>query len=283
MKTLRQCILEAKEKGVAVGHFNVSNLEALHAIYDSAKKLNVPVIIGVSEGERSFFGVDEVVAVVKTLRERDDYPIFLNADHSYSFEKVKQAIDAGFDSVIFDGAKLSFEENIEQTKRCVEYARNCGREVLVEAELGYIGQSSKVLDGLPQGIELTSVEDAKIFVEESGVDLFAPAVGNIHGMLKDSPNPKLHIDRIREISVATNIPLVLHGASGNSKEDIQDAIKNGVSVVHINTEIRVAFKEGLEESLKNNKDEVAPYKFEALAQDRVREIVLEKLSLFNFL
>lgn len=283
MKTLKQYILEAKEKGVAVGHFNVSNLEALHAIYESAKKLNVPVIIGVSEGERSFFGVDEVVAVVRTLREKDGFPIFLNADHSYSFEKVKEAIDAGFDSVIFDGAKLSLEENIAETKRCVEYAKNCGREVLVEAELGYIGQSSKVLDGIPQGIELTSVEDAKKFVEESGIDLFAPAVGNIHGMLRDVPNPKLNIERIREISAATNKPLVLHGASGNSKEDIQEAIKNGVAVVHINTEIRVAFKEGLEESLKNNKDEVAPYKFEALAQNMVMEVVSEKLSLFNFL
>lgn len=283
MKTLKQCILEAREKGVAIGHFNVSNLEALHAIYDSAKKLSVPVIIGVSEGERSFFGVDEIVAVVKTLRERDNYPLFLNADHSYSFEKVKEAIDAGFDSVIFDGAKLSLDENIKETRRCVEYARNCGREVLVEAELGYIGQSSKILDGIPQGVELTSVADAKNFVEESGIDLFAPAVGNIHGMLKDSPNPKLDISRIREISDTTNTPLVLHGASGNSKEDIQDAIKNGVVIVHINTEIRVAFKDGLTDSLSKNPNEVAPYKILIPTIEAMSGVILEKLRTFNFL
>lgn len=102
MKTLRQIVADADARKVAVGHFNVSNLEALHAVFGAAQKLSVPVIIGVSEGEREFFGVREVAAVVKALREQYEYPIYLNADHTYSFEKVKEAIDAGFDSVIFD-------------------------------------------------------------------------------------------------------------------------------------------------------------------------------------
>jgi fructose-bisphosphate aldolase class II len=282
-KSLKQYILEAKEKGVAIGHFNISNLEALHAIFNSAKSLNLPIIIGVSEGERDFVGVHEAVALVKTLREENNYPIFLNADHTYSFERVKEAIDAGYDAVIFDGAKMTLDENILTAKKCVEYARSVGREVLVEAELGYIGQSSKILDGVPEGIELTSVADATRFVQETGVDLLAPAVGNIHGMLKDVPDPALNIERVGEISKATGVPLVLHGASGNSKEDIQSAIKNGVAIVHINTEIRVAFHDALVKEIQDAPGEVAPYKMLKPSLEAVQRVVTEKLKIFNFL
>lgn len=283
IKSLKQYIAEAREKGVAIGHFNISNLEGLHAIFNAARSLNLPVIIGVSEGERDFVGVHEAAALVKSLREENDYPIFLNADHTYSFERVKEAIDAGYDSVIFDGAKLPLRENIAMTKKCVEYARSVGREVLIEAELGYIGQSSKVLEEVPSGVELTSVADATEFVSETGIDLFAPAVGNIHGMLKNVPNPKLNIERIEEISKATNIPLVLHGASGNSKEDIQAAIKNGVAIVHVNTEIRVAFHDALEKEIKENPDEVAPYRVLKPSLEAMQQVVTEKLKFFNFL
>lgn len=282
IKPLKQYILEAKEKGVAIGHFNISNLEALNAIFTSARALNLPIIIGVSEGERDFMGVPQVVALVKTLREKYNYPIFLNADHTYSFERVKEAIDAGFDAVIYDGAKATLEENIKVTKQCVDYAKNCGREVLVEAELGYIGQSSKVLDSVPDGVELTSVEDAERFVRETGVDLFAPAVGNIHGMLRDVPDPRLNIERVGEISKATGVPLVLHGASGNTKEDIQAAIQNGVSIVHINTEIRVAYRDALKKSLEENPNEVAPYKILKNSVEAVEKVVTEKLNFYNF-
>src|SRR5438552_941468 len=113
MKTLRETVAEAQEKKIAIGHFNISNLEALWGIFRAAQGLNVPVIIGVSEGERDFIGVKQVVALIKSLQEEFNYPIYLNADHTYSFDRVKEAIDAGFDSVIFDGAKLSFEENVK--------------------------------------------------------------------------------------------------------------------------------------------------------------------------
>jgi fructose-bisphosphate aldolase class II len=288
MKTLREYISEAKEKGIAIGHFNISNLEAFNAIYESAKELNVPVIIGVSEGEREFTGITQVASLVKGIREKENFPIFLNADHTYTFEKVKEAIDAGFDSAIFDGAKMSLEENIAETKKCVEYAKACGRDVLIEGELGYIGQSSKILDAIPEGagtegVALTSDADAKRYVEETGVDLFAPAVGNIHGMLKNVPDPRLDIERVKSISSITGLPLVLHGASGNSKEDIQAAIKAGVSIVHINTEIRVAFKEGLVHSMTENPDEIAPYKLLKEAEEEVKKTVTEKLKIFNFI
>ncbi len=285
-KTLKQTVWEAKEKKVAVGHFNISNLEALWGIFRAAQSLNVPVIIGVSEGERDFVGVKQVASLVKSIREEFDYPIYLNADHTYSFDKVKEAIDAGFDSVIVDGAKLSFEENVKMTKQCVEYARNCGREVLVEAELGYIGQSSKVLDEIPEGVmldesSLTDPAKAKEFVELTGVDMLAPAVGNFHGMLRGGVDPKLNIERVKAISEATGIPLVLHGGSGNSEDDFKQAIANGINIVHINTEIRLAFRDAVKKALQENPDEVAPYKFLKPGMLAVQEVVANKLRFFN--
>ena len=174
MKTLKETIKEAEKNGIAVGHFNISNIEGLHAVFNVAKKLNLPVIIGVSEGERDFIGVKQVVVLVKSLREENDYPIFLNADHTYSFEKVKEAVDAGFDSVIFDGAKLSMEENIRITKQCVEYAQKINPEILVEAELGFIGSSSKILDKIPEEVNLdkdslTKPEEAKNLLSKQGL------------------------------------------------------------------------------------------------------------------
>ena len=286
MKTLREYINKAKEDGVAVGHFNISNLEALHGIFNAAKELDLPVIIGVSEGERKFVGVREAAALVQSLRDEHDYPVFLNADHTYSYEGVVEAIDAGFDSVIFDGVKLSQEENIEMTKKCVEYARNCGRDVLVEAEMGNIGQSSKVLDEIPEGVAtdeafMTSVEDAKAFVEATGVDMLAPAVGNMHGMVKGSHNPRIDEQRVKDIAEATGAPLVLHGGSGLVDEDFTMAIKAGVACVHINTEIRIAYKEALVSSLAENPDEIAPYRILKPAVEAVQATVSARLRLFT--
>ncbi len=286
MKTLRACIQEAKEAKTAIGHFNISNTEGLWGVFRAAQSLSVPVIIGVSEGERDFLGVKQVAALVKSIQEEFDYPIFLNADHTYSFERVREAIDAGFDSVIFDGAKLSFEENLAITKQCVEYARNSGRDVIVEAELGFIGTSSKVLDEIPEGVlldesSLTDPAKAKEFVESTGVDMLAPAIGNFHGMLRGGVDPKLNIERTKQISEAVGIPLVLHGGSGNSENDFTEAVANGVSVVHISTELRVAYKQGLQIGLTENPDEVAPYKFLKSAVKAVQEVTEKKLRTFN--
>ena len=286
MKTLRECVNDAWEKKVAIGHFNISNTEQMWGVFRAAQSLDVPVIIGVSEGERDFIGVRQVVSLVKSLRDEFDYPIFLNADHTYSFDKVKEAIDAGFDAVIFDGAQLSFEENVKITKQCVDYARSVSPDILVEGEIGFIGVSSKILDDVPVGVDLsesslTDPAKAKEFVEATGVDMLAPAVGNFHGMLRGGVDPKLNIERVTAISEAVGIPLVLHGGSGNSEEDFKGAIANGVSIVHINTEIRVAYKQGLQIGLSENPDEVAPYKFLKSAVKAVQDVVERKLKLFN--
>ncbi|MDQ5969272.1 MAG: fructose-bisphosphate aldolase, class [Patescibacteria group bacterium] len=286
MKTLKECVKEAQDKKVAIGHFNISNLEGLWGVFHAAQALNVPVIIGVAEGERDFVGVRQAVALVKSLREEFDYPIFINADHTHSFDRVKEAIDAGFDSVIYDGADLSFEENVKIAKQCVDYARSVSTGVLIEGELGFIGASSKVLDEIPEGVglddkSLTDPMKAKEFVEKTGVDMLAPAVGNFHGMLRGGVDPKLNIERIKEIMDAAGVPLVLHGGSGNSEDDFKQAIASGVSIVHINTEIRLAYKKGLMLGLSENPDEVAPYKYLKSAVKAVQEVVDKKLRLFN--
>ncbi len=281
MKTLKQYIDEAWKNKKAVGHFNISNMEGFWAVVNASKELNVPVIIGVSEGERDFIGVNEVSAIVKSYRERTGQPVFLNADHTYSFERIKEAVDAGFDAVIFDGTELPFEENVQTTKKSIEYAKNNNKDIIFEAEIGFIGKSSKVLDSVPDGAgTLTTVSEALDFVKSTGVDMLAPAVGNIHGIVK-SGEPALNIERIKEIGEAVKIPLVLHGASGNTKEDIQNAILNGVAVVHVNTELRVAYKNGLVQSLKENPNEVSPYKYLKLGRDEMQKVVLEKLKIFN--
>ncbi len=288
MKTLREVIHEAESNHVAVGHFNISNIEGLWAIFHAARNLNLPVIIGLSEGERDFVGVKQAVALVKSIREEFNYPIFINADHTYSFDRVKEAVDAGFDAVIFDGAKLSLDENIKITKQCVEYAKSKNPEILVEAEVGYIGTSSKILDAIPEGASVTTEsftkpEEAARFVKETGVDLFAPAVGNIHGMLRNMPDPHLDIERVGKIRLAAGVPLVLHGGSGTPNQDFTDSIKEGIAIVHINTEIRVAYRDAVKKALADHPDEVAPYKIMKGAVEAMEKVVTARLKLFNHL
>lgn len=286
MKNLREWIEWAKERNIAIGHFNVSDSEGFKAVIEGLKSVSeskgtsIPVIIGVSEGEREFIGLEEVISLARIARG-NGLPVFINADHTYDTDKAKEAIDKGMDCVIIDKADRPYGENVEATKEIVQHAREKNPLALVEAELGFIGQSSKVLESLPEGVSpetQTSPEEAARFVNDTGIDLLAPSVGNVHGIVK-SGEPKLNIERIKAIAEKVSIPLVLHGASGNSDEDILAAIEAGISIVHINTELRLAYKEGLKEAIDSN--EVAPYKFMAAAVADMKEVVIKKLNLFN--
>jgi len=284
MKTLKEYILKAREEKKAIGHFNISNIEGLWAIFNAARALNVPVIIGVSEGERSFVGVRQAAALVKSLRDEFYFPIFINADHTYTFEKVKDAVDAGFDMVIFDGAGLSLEDNIKETLRCVEYARKVNPTILVEGELGFIGKSSQIIDAIPEGVSKeteTTDEDAKRFFELTGVDLLAPSVGNFHGMLKSGGEKIIDIERIASIKEAVPIPLVLHGGSGDSDETFTKAINAGICIIHVNTELRVAYQKAIKKSLEENPDETTPYKIMRPVVSQMQKLIDAKLRLFN--
>lgn len=276
-----------KQEGKAIAHFNISNLDQARVICEVANELNQPVIIGASEGERAYMGVEMIRKIVDELNQEYDVAIFLNADHTYSFEKVVEVVEVGYDSVIVDGAKLPYEENVALVKKCVDYVRayeeKTGKRVLVEAELGYIGQSSSLNEALPEGVSeanLTTKEQAKDFVIRTGIDMFAPAIGNVHGMLVNAPEPKLNIDRLKEISGTLDTPLVLHGASGNTDEDLKNSIDAGIAIIHINTEIRKAFRDGEKEYMDEHPNEVAPYKFGKEGQEEMAKVVRSKMLLY---
>lgn len=278
MHSLRDIISDATERGGVVWHFNFSELTALKAAARAAWDLDAPVIMGLSEGEREFVGLRTAVALIKQYRA-EGLRIFLNADHTRSFAKIKEAVEAGFDAVIFDGSSLPLAENIHETKRAVTYARMVNPKIIVEGELGYIGTKSEVLKKIPKGVQKTTVAEAMRFVTETGVDMLAPAVGNIHGMLAGGREPALDIALIKKIKQAVKIPLVLHGASGNTDADIRAAIKAGITLIHINTEIRAAWRTALEQSLARDKDEVAPYKLLAAGEEAIYKIIMDKVGL----
>ncbi len=289
---LRNIIEKAEKQKVAVGHFNISALEMLKAISHAAEKLNVPVIIGVSEGERKYLGVHHVADLItsynKEHAKNNGYQLFLNADHTQTLEGVEEAAGLGFDAVLFDGSKLSFEENIVQTKKAVAIAKEINPDILVEGEIGNIGSGSTIRQELPEGVaikpeDLTKPEEAARFIKETGVDLLAPAVGNIHGMFANAPEPALDISRIKAIKEAIGIPLVLHGGSGNTDEDFLAAINAGVSIIHISTELRVAWRKGLEKGLQENPEEIAPYKIMPDAIAEMKKVIYNRLKLFNHL
>lgn len=283
METLREMLQSMKAEGRAAAHFNVSDSNQLRAIAEAARETSLPVVVGLSEGEREFFPIQHMRALVDIYREQG-VKMYLNADHTYSVEKVKRALSAGVDSVVVDGAKLSVEENTHLAAMCVKYARASGRDVLVEGELGYIGSSSKVMDALPEGAAATEAlmpkpEDVAAFVKATGVDLMAPAVGNIHGVIKGG-NPKLSIARIQEDAEAAGVPLVLHGGSGVSDAQFREAIRAGIAMVHINTELRVTYRDALAKELAGEPDETTPYKFLAPAVEEMKRYAIQKMKLF---
>ncbi len=279
MKSLREVIKDAREKGVAVAHFNVSDSTQLHGVVEVADELQLPVIIGVSEGEAKFIGRRFVAAMVKEY-QRQGKPVYLNADHTHDLQGIQESIDAGFDAVIIDAAKLPIEENIKITRGAVALARNSGRDVLVEAELGFIGEGSKVIDAAPVGLEKTNPEVAARFVRETGIDLFAPAVGNIHGVIAGGVNPHIDIPLLRAVVSACDVSLVLHGGSGIPDEDFTQAVQAGIDIIHINTEIRMAYRKGIEEALSADVKEVAPAKYLGKGKDVMKEVVRARMKLF---
>ena len=185
MMSLRDVLKRAEVNKVAIGHFNFSDLVAFNAIVAAARDDELPVMVGVSEGEREFTGVQQAAALVRAIREEYNYPIFLNADHTHSIAHAEEAAKAGFDEIIFDGSALSFDENIKQTKKAIEAIKSINPSILVEGEIGWIGASSAVIDKVPEGVGiLTTPDEAKQFVDATKVDVLAPAVGNMHGLLK---------------------------------------------------------------------------------------------------
>ncbi len=291
MKTLREVLADADARRVAVGHFNISDLAALKGIFAAARGLQLPLLIGVSEGERAFIGVRQAAALVRSLREEYEYPIFLNADHTHSIEKVREAAEAGFDEIIFDNSSLPMDQNIANTKAAVEAIRAINPEIVIEGEIGYIGSNSEVIDAAPAGIALSTPEEAVQFVAATGIDVLAPAVGNMHGLLKsmttggaDAARKHLDIPRIAAIKAAIAGAgvhyMTLHGGSGTEDADFTAAAKAGMTIIHVSSELRLAWRRGVEEGLRDP-NEIAPYKLTAPAVTAIQKIVEDRMKLFN--
>jgi fructose-bisphosphate aldolase class II len=286
MPDLRTVLQHAQNNGVAVGHFNIADFLMLKAIFESAYALKVPVIIGVSEGERKFVGARQASALVRSLREEFDFPIFLNADHTHSLDSAIEAAEAGYDAIVFDLSALPIDENIRQTQAAIKKLKAIKPAILIEGEIGDIGTGSQIHEAAPDLSKgLTTPEEAKRYVEATGVDILAPAVGNMHGMLpgmvQGKTRKRLDLDRIAQIKTATQALLTLHGASGTDDEDLRKAIAAGINIVHINTEVRVAWRRGLEESLTKQPQEIVPYKILPGAIDAVTRVATSRLKLFN--
>jgi fructose-bisphosphate aldolase, class II len=285
MEKLRDVLTEARNNKVAVGHFNVSDLTGLKAVFESAQELHLPVVVGLSEGERAFMGVRLAAAAVRALRDEYDYPIFLNADHTHSLPGAEEAARAGFDSVVFDRSELPFDQNVAETKRAVEVLKEINPAILVEGEIGQIGTGSEIHEQAPQNLRLSTPDEARQFVAATGIDVLAPAVGNSHGlsrsMVRGEAEKHLNIGRIAEIKAATGLFLTLHGGSGTDDDDFVRAIQAGITEIHINTELRLAWRRGLDKAFAADPDQVVPYKLLPAAIDAMKQVVTARLLIFS--
>ena len=283
--SLRDVLTRLESEGAALGHFNVSDQVLLKAVVAAAAETKLPVFVGASEGEREFFGARPLAALVKSVREESDVPVFLNADHTHSLAKALEAANAGFDAVGVDFSALPFEENVARTKETVQAIKAVNPAILAEGEIGNIGTGSEIHDTAQGDHRLSTPEEARQFVEATGVDILAPAVGNMHGMLKSMVQGKakkhLDVERIAQIKQAAGVFLTLHGGSGTEDEHFRKAIAAGINIIHINNELRVAWRESLGESLARDSNEVVPYKILRPVVDSVKQVVSSRLRLFH--
>jgi len=284
MTTLLEVLQDADTRRIAVGHFNVSDLVTLYGVVEAARQQQLPVVVGVSESERRFIGIPQLVALITSLREQGGPPIFLNADHTHSLAGAIEAAKAGFDWVVCDFSALPFAENLRQTREAVITLKALRPQILVEGEIGDIGSGSQIHDSAPHRV-LSTPEEAVKFARATGIDTLAPAVGNMHGVLKSmlSGDERKHLDigRIRAIKQATRMPMTLHGGSDTADADLRGAIGAGMTVVHINTEVRLAWRHGIEAGLSGDPQEIAPYTLLAPAVAAVRRVVAARLALFG--
>lgn len=276
--SMTEMLNRGKSEGYAVGQYNVNNLEFAQAILLAAEAEKSPVILGVSEGAGRYIGgFKTVVKMVEGLME--DYkitvPVAIHLDHGSSFDKCKEAIDAGFTSVMIDASHHPFKENIEITLKVVDYAHSKG--VSVEAELGTVGGQED--DVIADGVIYADPKECEEFVKLTNIDFLAPALGSVHGPYKGEPN--LGFAEMEEIGNLVGIPLVLHGGTGIPTKDIKKSISLGTSKINVNTENQIASAKAVREALAQKPNEYDPRKYLGPARDAIRETVAGKMREFG--
>lgn len=237
LTTMKEMLIEARSKKYAVGAFEFWSLDSAQAVVEAAQELNMPVILQFGPLEAEYAGIKNLSKIAYMVAEEASIPVALHADHFETYEDICRAIDAGFTSVMIDGSSLSFRSNMELTKKVVEAAKPYG--ITVEAEIGKLSGSEALLEVSEEDATQTDPDEANRFVEETGIDALAVAIGTAHGFYKYTP--KINIERLKKIAEKVRIPLVLHGGSGTPEDKVVEAINNGIAKVNICTEFVSAY------------------------------------------
>lgn len=281
MDTLRDWLQKAQDEHFAIGAFNVANLETLKAVVNAAQVKKSPVIIEASSGESEFVGIRALRYLINAYVEETGIPIFLNLDHAHDIEAVLTSIDTHFDLVHFDGSEFAYEDNISALNKIVLYAKE--HAVLVEGEMDHIQGSSadhrkEAVESVLNESMYTDPDKAAVFVEQTGVDILATFFGNVHGIYAQAP--VLDFDRVKMIRQSVPCFLSMHGGSGIAADDVREAVSLGITKVNVNSEMRIAFRETLENELKES-DEVAMYKIMPDVITAVQTVVEDKIDMFG--
>lgn len=276
-KNLRELFKENEGKG-AIGAFNLHCFEMLPAMIEAAEENNVPIIIQTSLGTAEYIGFETLIAAVKSLAERSSINVCLHMDHCKDIDAIKRAIDCGYSSVMYDGSSLPLEENIKNTREVVEYAKE--RNVSVEGEVGSIGGAEEGVVVSQNDAAYTKVEDALKFVEATGIDALAVAIGTTHGQYKSKA--KLNFELMNELrNSLNNVGLVLHGGTGVSDEDMKRCARDGMKKINVGTELNKSYIEEVNKTFPTATPLTSLRKLLGPANDRIKEIIIEKSSLFK--
>lgn len=275
---MKDLLTVAQKNHFAVPAFNIGSDQLLKAVMKTVTELKSPVILEMSPDEFNFVGYAQIQAMLYEAAHTD-VPVCIHLDHGDSYETVVRAIQAGMTSVMIDASKLPYEENVAITKKVVETAHIAN--VSVESELGTIGTTGNSIEGGTEGVIYTVPEEAKQFIEDTGIDTFACAIGTAHGIYPKDMKPKLRIDILKDITDQVSVPLVLHGGSSNKDEEIAEAVKNGICKINISSDIKVAFYEQARKTLNENPGYREPLEIYPAAMEACGKVCADKIRLFN--
>lgn len=276
--TMKDALSVAKHNNFAIPAFNISNFEMFQAVIESAEEYEAPVIIEIHPDELAYIG-DDFIEMIKSRIHKSDIPVVLHLDHGVKLDDVLHAIRCGFTSVMIDGSTLPYEENIAQTKAVVRIAH--ALNVSVEAELGTIGTTGRSFEGGSSEVIYTDVEQAKDFVDRCDIDSLAVAIGTAHGLYPKNFQPKLNLELLKSISETIDLPLVLHGGSGNPDEEIEASIQLGICKVNISSDVKSAFFEELREYIIAHPQDYEPNCIFPSCKIAARKIIQQKLELLH--